>query len=155
MRVAAVRVRAFGGPRAVVLRAVADDDDRTLVIHVAPLEADAIAVALERSRPPRPLTHDLLCSAFAALGGRVRHVRVHALVRHTFHARIALDAPVGPVELDARASDAIAVAVRVDAPILVDEALLRLEVSDLTLEGRYPPDPYLSPPGGGGPRRPT
>jgi uncharacterized protein len=98
--------------------------ERHLVIGIGPLEVVGIAAALSGTPPPRPLTHDLLCSALAACGARVTHAVIHGLVDGAFHARLTLDVQGRPAELDARSSDAIAVAVRVGLPILVEEAVL-------------------------------
>jgi uncharacterized protein len=98
--------------------------ERHLAIGIGPLELMGIAAALSGTPPPRPLTHDLLCSALAACGARVTRAVIHALVDGAFHARLTLDVQGRPAELDARSSDAIAVAVRVGIPILVEEAVL-------------------------------
>jgi len=97
---------------------------RHLVIGIGPLELIGIAAALSETPPPRPLTHDLLCSALAACGATVTRAVIHALIDGTFHARLTLDVRGRPTELDARSSDAIAVAVRVGLPILVEDAVL-------------------------------
>jgi hypothetical protein len=98
--------------------------ERHLAIGIGPLELMGIAAALSETPPPRPLTHDLLCSALAACGATVTRAVIHALVDGAFHARLTLDVQGRPAELDARSSDAIAVAVRVGIPILVEEAVL-------------------------------
>jgi bifunctional DNase/RNase len=98
--------------------------ERYLVIGIGPLELMGIAAALSGEPPPRPMTHDLLCGAIAACGARVTHAVIHALVDNAFHARLVLDIQGRHAELDARSSDAIAVAVRVGIPILVEEAVL-------------------------------
>src|SRR5436190_15876813 len=109
--------------------------ERYLVIGIGPLEIMGIAAALSGSSPPRPMTHDLLCSAIGACGGRVTHAVISALVDNVFHARLVLDVEGRHAELDARSSDAMAVAVRVGIPILVEEAVL--EQAGLTPQ----PDP--------------
>lgn len=98
--------------------------ERYLAIAVGALEIAAIAAALAHARPPRPMTHDLLCSAIAATGAVVTQAVVHALISGVFHARLVLDVAGRHVELDARASDAIAIAVRLNLPVIVDEAVL-------------------------------
>jgi bifunctional DNase/RNase len=99
-------------------------DERYLAIGIGPLEMAAIAATLANAKPPRPMTHDLLCSALAATGARVTQVIVHSLIGGVFHARIVLDVEGRHAELDARSSDAIAIALRVDVPIQVEEAVL-------------------------------
>lgn len=98
--------------------------ERYLVIGIGPLEVMGIAAALSGASPPRPMTHDLLCSAIATCGAQVTHTVIHALVDGAFHARLVLDVQGRHAELDSRSSDAIAVAVRVGLPILVEEAVL-------------------------------
>jgi uncharacterized protein len=98
--------------------------ERHLAIGIGPFELMGIAAPLAETPPPRPLTHDLLCSALAACGATVTRAVIHALVDGVFHARLTLDVQGQPAELDARSSDAIAVAVRVGLPILVEEAVL-------------------------------
>jgi bifunctional DNase/RNase len=100
--------------------------ERYLVIGIGLPEILGIAAALSGTPPPRPLTHDLLCSALAACGATVTHAVIRAVVDGAFHARLGLDVRGRPAELDARSSDAIAVAVRVGLPILVEEAVLEL-----------------------------
>jgi bifunctional DNase/RNase len=98
--------------------------ERYLVIGIGPLELMGIAAALSGATPPRPMTHDLLCSAIAACGARVTRAVIHALIDGAFHARLTLDVGGRPTELDSRSSDAIALAVRVGIPILVEETVL-------------------------------
>ena len=126
-----MRIRGLGqagpsGAPLVVLKEAAGE--RHLVIGIGPLEALGIAAALSGTPPPRPLTHDLLCSALAACGARVTQAVIHALIDGAFHARLtlALDVQGRPAELDARSSDAIAVALRVGLPILVEDAVLEV-----------------------------
>ena len=73
---------------------------------------------------PRPLTHDLLSSVIDNLGATVNYIIVNDLKNDTFYAKIILNVDGGLVEVDSRPSDALAVAVRVEAPIYVEEAVL-------------------------------
>ena len=98
--------------------------ERYLAISVGPLEIGAITAAVAGAKPPRPMTHDLLCSAIDACGGQVTRAVVHSLIEGVFHAHLILDVQGRHVELDSRSSDAIAVAVRVGIPIHVEEAVL-------------------------------
>jgi uncharacterized protein len=98
--------------------------ERHLAIGIGPFELMGIAAPLAETPPPRPLTHDLLCNALIACGATVTRAVIHALVDGVFHARLTLDVQGRPAELDARSSDAIAVAVRVGLPILVEETVL-------------------------------
>jgi bifunctional DNase/RNase len=98
--------------------------ERYLAIGIGPLEIASIAAAMQGVQPPRPMTHDLLCSALAACDARVTQVLIHALIEGVFHARLALDVQGRHTELDSRSSDAIAVALRMGVPIHVEEAVL-------------------------------
>jgi bifunctional DNase/RNase len=100
------------------------EQDRFVVIGIGPLELTAIATAAMNQPAPRPLTADLLVSALQACGARVERILIHAIIEGAFHARIVLDVQGRYVELDARSSDAIAVALRVGTPIHVEEAVL-------------------------------
>jgi bifunctional DNase/RNase len=97
---------------------------RVLPIWVGLFEANAIALQIENVDPPRPMTHDLLRRAIEQLGGTVRRIVICDLQESTFYALIHLETAGGPVAIDARPSDAIALALRSKAPILVEEAVL-------------------------------
>ena len=99
----------------VLLKAV--DGDTFLPIWIGHSEAAAILMKLQGSDPPRPLTHDLACSLVGALGGEVVRVTVTELRDNTFHAQITLAQGGAEVDVDARSSDAIAIALRADAKI--------------------------------------
>jgi hypothetical protein len=90
-----------------------------LPIWVGLFEANAIALEIEKATTPRPMTHDLLRSAIDGLNARVTRVVVGALREDTFHATIWMDHAGEVVALDARPSDAIALALRSDCPIFV------------------------------------
>ena len=100
------------------------DGDRVLPIWVGVFEANAIALQIENIATPRPMTHDLLRNVIADLDGRVDRVVISDLKENTFYAMIHLKTPSGPVAIDARPSDAIALALRTRAPILVDEKVI-------------------------------
>jgi bifunctional DNase/RNase len=108
--------------RLVVLRE--KDQQRYLVIVIGIAEADSIAIKLHKHSFSRPLTHDLLSSVIEMLGATVVSILINDLADRTYYARIVLDHNGRHVEIDARPSDAIALAVRVDAPILVAESVL-------------------------------
>jgi bifunctional DNase/RNase len=92
-----------------------------LPIWVGLFEANAIALEIEKATTHRPMTHDLLRSAIAGLNARVTRVVVGALQEDTFHATIWMDQGGEVVALDARPSDAIALALRSDCPIFVSQ----------------------------------
>jgi bifunctional DNase/RNase len=96
-----------------------------LPIWVGPFEANAIAYEIEKVSPPRPMTHDLLRNLIVQIGGAVRRIVVTELKNNTFYAVIELDVAGQMVVLDARPSDAIALALRADAPIFVNETVLQ------------------------------
>jgi bifunctional DNase/RNase len=90
-----------------------------LPIWVGLFEANAIALEIEKATTQRPMTHDLLRAAIAGLNARVTRVVVGSLREDTFHATIWMDQAGEVVALDARPSDAIALALRSDCPIFV------------------------------------
>jgi bifunctional DNase/RNase len=92
-----------------------------LPIWVGLFEANAIALEIEKASTPRPMTHDLLRSAIHGLNARVTRVVVGSLREDTFHATIWMDQGGELVALDARPSDAIALALRSDCPIYVSQ----------------------------------
>jgi bifunctional DNase/RNase len=97
---------------------------RRLPIWIGPFEAQAIAVELEGVAPPRPLTHDLMRGLVETLGGRLERVVVNQLVQGTYHSRLELARAGGQhVTLDARPSDALALALRLRSPIFVEDAV--------------------------------
>jgi len=98
-----------------------------LPIWIGLVEANAISVILEGVEVPRPLTPDLLCSIIDEMGATVNHIVINDLRNHTFYANITLNtlnAKWMRMEIDARPSDAIAIALRVRAPIYVEKAVL-------------------------------
>jgi len=120
--VESVRVHMLSSQHVVILKEVGGD--RYLPIWIGPWEANAIAMRLQGVSPERPLTHDLFVSVLRDLGASVRAVLIVDLAEETFHARILLEAPGGTREIDARPSDAIALAVRVGAPVYAAEAVM-------------------------------
>ena len=98
--------------------------ERYLPIWVGLAEANAISVILEGVSVERPLTSDLLCSVIDRLGSSVDSIVINDLRNHTFYASLILNVNWMQVEVDSRPSDAIAIAVRVRAPIYVEEAVL-------------------------------
>ena len=101
-----------------------NNDERVLPIHVDQGQAHAIGILLEGLTFPRPLTHDLLKTVMGELGGRLIRVEICDLITGTFHARLVLDQDGREVLIDARPSDAIALALRCACPIFVDDAVM-------------------------------
>ena len=99
------------------------DGNRTLPIWIGLAEARSIAARLERIDPVRPNAHDLAKSLLEALGASLERVVVTELRERTYYGLIVIRGRNGSVEIDARPSDAIALALRLDAPIFVRETL--------------------------------
>ena len=95
-----------------------------LPIWIGVFEANAIALRLEGVEPPRPMTHDLLRSLLEQLGGKVEKIVISDLKESTFFAMIHLRNHQGALAVDARPSDAIALALRTEAPIYVLRSVL-------------------------------
>jgi uncharacterized protein len=109
--------------------------DRVLPIFIGAPEATAIAYALQHIETPRPMSHDLLGNVITALGARLFAVEITHLVDNTFFANLRLLRDGKEVLVSARPSDAVALALRVGAPLLVSDELMNdegqvLEVSD-------------------------
>lgn len=106
----------------VVLRDL--DGNRVLPIWVGIFEANAIALQIENIATPRPMTHDLLRNVITDMKGEVERIVVTELKDNTFYAVICLRVAGEPVSVDARPSDAIALALRSKAPIYVEDTVL-------------------------------
>ena len=106
----------------VVLREV--DGERVLPIWVGVFEANAIALQVENVQTPRPMTHDLLSNVIAELGAQVERIVVSDLKENTFYALLHVTSTTGPVTIDARPSDAIALALRTGSRIFVEENVI-------------------------------
>jgi hypothetical protein len=102
-----------------------DDGQRLLPIWVGVFEANAIALQIENVQTPRPMTHDLLRNVISDLEAKVERVVVCELKDNTFYATIHLRSGARIVTVDARPSDAIALALRTSSPIYVDEAVIQ------------------------------
>ena len=108
-----------GGAYAILLKEI--NGVRRLPIIIGAFEAQAIALEIEGIKPPRPLTHDLLKHVIDNLGATVLEVIIDELRENTFYAKILLEVSTLSNEIDSRPSDAIALAVRAQAPIYVAE----------------------------------
>lgn len=122
MFVESVRVSATGMQRVVVLKE--KESERYLLIWVGTPEAGAIALSMQGVPVARPMTHDLLRNVIEAMGGTVSRILVNDLVDNTFFARIVVDVDGKAVEIDARPSDAIALALRTKSSIFVEDRVL-------------------------------
>ena len=123
MIVDCVKISQVNYQRVVILKEKAGV--RCLPIWIGLAEADALAVNTQGVELSRPLTHDVLCAAVEAVGGRLQSSTIDKLEEDIFHAKIVLQAAKEQKVIDCRASDAIAVAVRRAMPIFVDEEVLR------------------------------
>ena len=122
MTVESVRINLATQQRVVILKATRQE--RYLFIWIAHAEAYAIAVELQGTTSPRPLTHDLLKNMISELGAKIVSIVISDLIEDIFYARIVLDVDGRHVEIDSRPSDAIALAVRAKTSIFVDESVL-------------------------------
>lgn len=111
-----------GGAYALVLGEV--DGNRRLPIIIGAFEAQAIALELEKIQPPRPMTHDLLRNLFDSVHAEVIDVVIDELREGTFFAKIRFTHNGEDAQLDARPSDAVALAVRMEAPIFIAPSVL-------------------------------
>ena len=102
-----------------------EEEKRSLPIWVGIFEANAIALELEKIATPRPMTHDLIKNILEALEARVLKVVVNDLRENTFFAAIHLQLGQSEITVDSRPSDAIALALRVGAPIFVEEEVVK------------------------------
>lgn len=122
MVVESVRVHMLSSRHVVILKDA--EGSRYLPIWIGPWEASAIAMKLQGLPVERPLTHDLFVAAVERLGARIDRVVISELAEETFHARLYLERDGLEVELDARPSDSVALAVRAGVRILVAEEVL-------------------------------
>ena len=122
MQIESVRVHMLSNRHVVILKD--HDGDRYLPIWIGAWEASAIAMRLQGLQAERPLTHDLFAAALERLGVRVQRVVNSELADETYHARIHLERDGIQVEVDARPSDALALAVRAEVQIFASEDVL-------------------------------
>lgn len=147
MIVESVRVQMSTGRHVLLLKEVGAG--RILPIWIGPWEASAIAMRLQGVTPERPLTHDLLGSVIAELGGRVERIVIVSLADETFHARLEIASADARHDIDARPSDAVALAVRLEAPIFASPDVLDRAAKLIDLEADDDED---EEPAGGEPR---
>ena len=108
--------------RVVLLREV--DGTRTLPIWIGSYEAEAIALELQGVAPTRPLPYDLMCTMISELGADLDRVIISDLTHKVYYATIVLVAGTNTIEIDARPSDALALAIRTDARILIEDSVM-------------------------------
>lgn len=100
------------------------DGDRTLPIVIGEYEAQSIAMALEKLSPPRPITHDLTVNLLQQIGVELVSVVITELKDNTYYAVIHMEKDIETYDIDARPSDAIALAVRLEAAIYVEDEVM-------------------------------
>lgn len=143
VQVARIGVEASSQAHVVMLQE--KDGERVLPIWIGRPEAEAIAAHVNGVPPDRPMTHDLAASLIAGLGALLRRVQVVRVVKGTFHGELHLTRAGTAVVVDARPSDAIAIAVRLNAPIFVAEQLFADEDDTGVPSVPQAPDDQLSP----------
>ena len=130
------------------------ENKKLLPIWIGAAEARSIALQLEGATMPRPLSHDLILSCIGENGGRVTRVVINDLQEGTYYATVDIDTPSGILHIDARPSDAIAIAVRAHCPVFVAGAVMN-ELIDIApdedgetqsamadpVAGNHPPKP--------------
>jgi len=100
------------------------DGERILPIWIGAVEGNAIAMGIQGTKTPRPMSHDLLCNILGAFGVQIQRVVITELRDNVFYALLCLSVRGQDLYLDCRPSDAIALAVRVGAPIFCTEKVL-------------------------------
>lgn len=115
--------------------------ERTLPIWIGASEANAIALELQGVRPERPLTHDLMKLLVSGLGGELKRVVIASLRENTYLAQLLIYRGTDVFEVDARPSDSIALALRMNSPIFLNEELLQRDASGESI----PPQPGSDP----------
>ena len=120
--VESVRVHMLSSQHVVLLKQT--DRERYLPIWIGPWEANAIATRLQGVTPERPFTHDLFAATLDQLGATVKRVIVSSLDEETFHATLELELGGRTIDIDARPSDALALAVRAGVRIFADEGVM-------------------------------
>jgi uncharacterized protein len=122
MKVAGIALDAVSRSPIILLKDASDR--RALPIYISQEQAKAIVNALEKQTPPRPFTHDLIVNIFDSCNIKVERITINSLQDNTFYASIAINTNGQIREVDARPSDAIAIAIRTKAPIWVIEEVI-------------------------------
>lgn len=122
MKVAGVTLDPVSNAPIIILKD--SKDEKTLPIWIGIFEASSIAIKLEGIHTPRPLTHDLLRSVIESLNAKVVRIVINDLKDNVFYAKIHIRMGRRVVQVDSRPSDAIALALRTDSPIYVEEKVI-------------------------------
>ena len=109
---------------AVFLRPKDSEDKRVVPIFIGPLETHSITTVIDGTKPPRPMTHDLMLYMLTSLGATVLKITIEEIIDSTFYAKIQLRKDEEIITLDARPSDSIALALRANAHIFIAKSVL-------------------------------
>jgi bifunctional DNase/RNase len=109
---------------AVFLKPKDSDDNKVVPIFIGPLETHSITTVIDGTKPPRPMTHDLMLYMLTAMGATVLKITIDEILDSTFYAKIQLSKDEEIYTLDARPSDSIALALRANAPIYIAKNVL-------------------------------
>jgi bifunctional DNase/RNase len=120
------------------------DGSRLLPIWIGQPEAESIVIEMNRIKRERPLTHDLCKNLIVGMGGSLRRVHITKVQNRTFFAELHIAMPGGMVQVDARPSDSIAIALRFAAPIFAQSSLLTALLVD-EAEGEEQDFPIIQP----------
>jgi bifunctional DNase/RNase len=118
---------------------------RLLPIWIGQPEAESIVIEMNRIKRERPLTHDLCKNLIVGMGGTLRRVQITKVQNRTFFAELYISVPGGMVQIDARPSDSIAIALRFAAPIFAQASLLTAMLVDEAEEGEELEFPRAQP----------
>ena len=132
LEIESIRVRQETKQRAIVL--LVTESDLYLPIFIGHFEVEAIRLKLMDVEVPRPMTHDLLGSVIGNLGASVQRIIVSELKNDTFFAKIVVDYNGSSIEIDSRPSDALALAVRTNAPIFAEDDVVERAGVSLDVE---------------------
>ncbi|MCB1318579.1 MAG: bifunctional nuclease family protein, partial [Leptospiraceae bacterium] len=121
---------------AIFLKPTSDSSARVVPIFIGPLETYSISSALDGVTPPRPNTHDLMIQMIRELEARILHVVINDIIGNVFYARIVIQSEDGIVELDARPSDSVALAIRSKCPIYMNEKVYKEAAVTIGDEGK-------------------
>ena len=121
---------------AIFLKPTTDESARVVPIFIGPLETYSISSALDGVTPPRPNSHDLMIQMVRELEARILHVVINDIIGNVFYARIVIQSEDGIVELDARPSDSVALAIRARCPIYMNEKVYKEAAVTIGEEGK-------------------
>lgn len=134
MMIARLGLDSSNGAYVLVLRE--KEGTRVLPIWIGQAEAESIVIQIHGLKRARPLTHDLCRSLIVGMGGTLRRVQITRVENNTYYAELHLQRTEGVVRVDARPSDAIAIALRLDAPVFAAESLLsEIDIEEVEEDG--------------------